>query len=181
MEMGVTPSETVTCLAWDSSTNFANQDSRFRPLSSTRSAACAFFRSEGVGSYSWISAPGLVRDSTFRSSPATLRAMSASTVKVVSTVFLPLLLLAPSVVLEVLPQPVSTSSRVSARAAQSAWTRRRALLPAGVKAFMRHPSLEVTGLSMWLMYGICRAGTLGTRLCLRRHHNALLPVVPGGI
>ena len=74
---------------------------------------------------------GLVRDSTFRSSPATLRAMSASTVKVVSTVFLPLLLLAPSVVLEVLPQPVSTSSRVSARAAQSAWTRRRALLPAG--------------------------------------------------
>ena len=89
--------------------------------------------------------------------------MSASTVKVVSTVFLLLLLLAPSVVLAVLPQPVSTSSRVSARAAQSAWMRRRVLLPAGMRAFMRHPSLEVTGLSMWLMCRICRAGTIGTR------------------
>ncbi len=41
--------------------------------------------SPGVGSYPWISAPALVIDSTFRWSPATFRAMSASTVNVVST------------------------------------------------------------------------------------------------
>jgi hypothetical protein len=41
--------------------------------------------SPGVGSYAWISAPDLVIDSTVSRSPATLAAMSASTVNVVST------------------------------------------------------------------------------------------------
>ena len=93
---------------------------------------------------------------------------------------LPLLLLAPSVVLEVLPQPVSTVAGECEGGAER-------LDEDGVRCCLQgesvhgHPSLEVTGLSMWLMYGICRAGTLGTRLCLRRHHKLLLPVVPGGI
>ena len=45
----MTPSETVTCLALESLTNLVNQDSRLRPLSSTRSAACAFFRGRRGG------------------------------------------------------------------------------------------------------------------------------------
>ena len=41
--------------------------------------------SPGVGSYPWISAPGFVIEVTSMSSPATFCAISASTVKVVST------------------------------------------------------------------------------------------------
>ena len=39
----------------------------------------------GVGWYPWISAPGLTIEATCNRSPATLRARSAKTVKVVST------------------------------------------------------------------------------------------------
>ena len=63
--------------------NFSNHRSSPRPFQSTRSADCAFTISSGVGSYSWISAPGLVMDSTTALVPATFWAMSWRTVNVV--------------------------------------------------------------------------------------------------
>ena len=69
--------------------NFSNQRSRPRPLRSTRSADWALTMSRGVGSYSWISAPGFVMDSTIALSPATFWAMSCRMVNVVTTRFGP--------------------------------------------------------------------------------------------
>ncbi|SLI00666.1 Uncharacterised protein [Mycobacteroides abscessus subsp. abscessus] len=86
MSIGSTPSLTTACGTSTSATNCSNHASRFSPLSRIRSAVAAFLMSPGVGSYPWISAPALVIDSTRRCSPATVPAMSASTVKVVSTV-----------------------------------------------------------------------------------------------
>ena len=56
--------------------NFSNHRSNPIPFRSTRSACCALTMSSGVGSYSCISAPGLVIDSTTALSPATFWAMS---------------------------------------------------------------------------------------------------------
>src|SRR5690606_32968086 len=80
-----TPSVTTRVGTSSGSVNCSNHSSRFMPLARRRSAAWARTRSLGVGSYSWISAPTRVMDSTRACSPATLRAMSARTVKVVST------------------------------------------------------------------------------------------------